>query len=102
MDTKIQISRELFRVERLQDSQKIEESKISVDSLVDIEYKHLTEKYSNSLLSVLQLQEIFNVCESTIDAMMKDGRLPTIRIGRRKFVSTIHVAKVLAMSTFTV
>lgn len=47
------------------------------------------------LLTVAEASEKLRVCESTVYAMIREGRLRVVKIGRRRFVPSDQVAAII-------
>lgn len=50
------------------------------------------------LMTLQEVAELLRVSKTTIYKLMTDGRLPTVRIGSRRFVSPSDYAALLASS----
>lgn len=69
---------------------------IKVDACkVELQAKLLMEKYNKACFGADDLKIILGVGETNIYKLLKDGRLTTLKIGRRKVVSLLALAEFL-------
>lgn len=72
---------------------------VDVEKLIAIQAELMVKKYNSVCFDVKQLQEILNVGESNVYELIKTKGFPVKKIGNRKIVPAVALARYLIVNS---